>query len=137
MTTVPYPKEGQKITFLEPFPRKEHDWVQSVVYYIRANISYESGKTIHDTLIRIKKKQQIKILDWLLKEDKKLTFATVKCMPGKTFMVLEHSPQEDFFDKVSYSKSELDTQESRRNQINKMFANIPDDVLIEELKNLN
>ncbi len=137
MSAVPYPKEGQKITFLEPFPRKEHDWVQSVVYYIRANISYESGKTINNILIRIKKKQQIKILEWLLKEDNKLTCATVKCMPDKTFMIIQRSTQKDFFDKVSYSKSELDMQESRRKQISKMFANISDDVHIEELKNLN
>lgn len=131
MTSVPYPKEGQTITFLEPFPRKEHDWVQSVVYYIRVNVSSESGKMTKDTLIRIKKKQQIKILDWLLKEDKKLTMAVVKCMPGRTFMVMQHSPQSDFFDKV------LEEQENRKKQINKMFANIPDDVLIEELRNLN
>lgn len=100
MTSVPYPKEGQTITFLEPFPRKDFDWGYKVCYYIRVNILYESGRVKNDTLIRIKKKQQISILDWLLKQDKKLTQAVVKCMPGKTFMPISRSYQTDFFDEL-------------------------------------
>ncbi len=98
-TSVPYPQEGQKITFLDPFPRTEYNWDHKRCLYIRVSISCR--KVLYkDMMIRIKKVQQLEVLDWLLLVDKKLTQSVVKCMPDKTFMLISRNPQTDFFDKV-------------------------------------
>ena len=90
-TGVPYPLKNSTIVLREPFPKRE--WTGSQLkYYIRA--------TVNDTPeqeIRIVKKQQIEIMDYLILVDKKLTNAIIRCDSYGRFVVERHSPASDFF----------------------------------------
>jgi len=88
-----YPKKEDVITFLEPFPRYMDD-------------KYIIDVALNDKrhVIRTKCKQHKEIIDELIKTDKKLTGATVKCTDHGEFVVISHSPQEDFFNMVKEGK---------------------------------
>ena len=54
--------------------------------------------------IRIAKQQQKDVIDYLLKTDLKLTNAVVRADSQGRWVVIKHSPQEDFFDLVKEEK---------------------------------
>lgn len=95
MTTI-YPPKNSIIVFREPFPRKEWS-IDRVKYYIRTCITLQSGIELPEREIRIAAKQQMAVVDCLLKTDLKLTNAIVKNDKYKRFTIIQHSPQKDFF----------------------------------------
>ena len=54
--------------------------------------------------IRIVKQQQKDVIDYLLKTDLKLTNAIVRSDSQGRWVVMRHSPQEDFFDLLKEEK---------------------------------
>lgn len=122
MTTksVPYPKEGQTITFLEPFPRKQYDWGAKVCYYILVDVRHNG--TLYHGQIRIKAKSQIRTMDLMIANDKKLTQSVVKCMPDKSFMVLSLSPQTDFFDQIPVNITTEISSPELKNHMDKLLS---------------
>jgi len=50
--------------------------------------------------LEIEQDDQKEIVDYILEVDRKLTSAVVRCDSQKRFVVLQHSPQSDFFDMV-------------------------------------
>ena len=107
--TVSYPPKNSIITFREPFPRIERYSVDrngikfidphSTKYYIKVSIDDQPEKEI-----RIDRQQQLDVIDYLISVDEKLTSAEVRCDSQGRFVVLQHSPQEDFFDLVKEEK---------------------------------
>ena len=77
------------IVFREPFPVKDNN-----AYYINAIVNYKPEKNIRINDTRIQK-----IMDFLVKHDKKLTNA-ILFIHDKHYTILKHSPQSDFFDMI-------------------------------------
>ena len=92
MAGIPYPpKDNCEITFREEFPKVEYSPDKKL--YIRAVVNAREGE------LRMSSQQQIRTVENLIKEDGKLLNAKVKVENGE-FIVLEHSPQADFFSLV-------------------------------------
>ena len=89
MTGVPYPPKNCRIVFREPFPRTEYSPQKK--YYIKAHIN-----GMPEQEIRIDSIGQLRFIDELIAQDRKLLNAVVICKEGK-FSLLHHSPQLDFF----------------------------------------
>jgi len=92
MGGTPYPSKNCDIVFREPFARVSFEPEKK--YYIRAIVNGTP-----EQLIRINAKQQISVMDELVRKDKKLLNACVKCIDGN-FFVTCHSGQGDFFEAV-------------------------------------
>ena len=90
--STPYPPKNSVITFLEPYPRVEK-YNRTKWYYIKACVN-----GLPEQEIRMDKKQQLSVVDYLLQVDGKLTGAVVDCDSQGRFVVLQHSPQSDFFE---------------------------------------
>ena len=90
MSGIPYPPKNCEIIFREPFFRREWS-VNQVKYYIKASIN-----GLPEQEIRIARRQQMDILDYLIKVDLKLTGAIVRCDALGRFTVIRHSPASDF-----------------------------------------
>ena len=99
MSGIMYPPRNSEISFLEPYPRKELSG-QTIKYYIKVEIN---GAHIQE--IRIIRNQNKEIMDSLIRTDKKLTGAIVKCDSHCRFLVLRHSPQTDFFEILKEEKN--------------------------------
>jgi len=82
------------ITFREPFPVKEliDDTLQ---YRILVSVNTSS----HVKMMMIENKQHQEVMDELVRTDKKLLGAVVE-YDGDKFVILKHSPQQDFFKEV-------------------------------------
>jgi len=98
MPSIPYPPKNSLITFREPFPGKEWNGFK-IRYYIK--VSVDDGP---ESEMRVAARQQMELMDYILQVDLKLTGATVRCDALGRFTVLQHSPQEDFFDLVKEEK---------------------------------
>lgn len=94
MTSIPYPPKNSIIVFREPFYRKEFSGHRALKYYIRVSVNNRESE------IRVSSKQQKDVMDYLVQVDKKLTNAVVRCDSYARFTVIQHSPQDDFFDIV-------------------------------------
>ncbi len=98
MSGTPYPKKGSVITFREPFPQVEvtnrngNPMSPKRVYYIKAIVDDHPERKI-----RMDAVQQMRIVDYLIRVDKKLTNAVVEVNGWGDFVIKSHSPQEDFF----------------------------------------
>ncbi len=87
---IPYPPVNTDtiIIFREPFPEIRYEPRKR--FYIRAIMGNGPEQEI-----RIAARQQLRTIEQLLKEDRKILNAKVLCRKGK-FEVLERSPQTDF-----------------------------------------
>ena len=91
MAGVSYIPANCELVFREPFFRTEFSPNKKL--YIRALVNASERE------IRIDSKQQVRIMEDLIRHDGKLLNAVVKVENGK-FIVLKRSPQSDFFSLV-------------------------------------
>jgi len=93
MTGTPYPPKNCRITFREPFPRRDlHDGKRK--YYIEVALDG------HLQQIRIARLAQLRFIDDLIAQDGQILNAVVQCTEG-VFRLVSHSPQADFLKEVS------------------------------------
>lgn len=92
--SIPYPPTDRNcaITFREPFPTVRYEPRKRL--YIRAILDDSMEQEI-----RITSRQQIELLEQLIREDGKILNAKVLSRKG-IFELLERSPQTDFFEMV-------------------------------------
>ncbi len=92
MSGTPYPPLNCRITFREPFPRRDlHDGKRK--YYLRVALDG------HDMQIRIARLAQLHFIDDLIAQDGQILNAVVSCTDG-VFKLVSHSPQVSFLKEV-------------------------------------
>ena len=84
------------IEFLEPFPRKIGN------YYINAIVTKSENSSVKE--LKIEKRQQKEIIDYLISVDRKLLCAVVYCDNFGNFIIKRHSPQLDFLELIEQEK---------------------------------
>jgi len=91
MPKLKYPIIGTRITFRETHPKEigRH-------YLIRVSVD---GSEPY--LMAFRDTRQKNVIKKLIREDKKILGATVRCMVDGRFVVIEHSPQTDFMEEIN------------------------------------